>query len=164
MLAPPSRKLSANYDRNGIQFAYPENWLLEEDSDPEARLHLTLTSPSTAFWTLIVYPEVLDLPHVLDEAVAALKKEYHDLETHDAPQQIAGESLPGRDANFICLDLTSTASFSASHRGASTYLIMFQAEDREFERVEPVFRAITQSLLNGAEGRASNTESAVDQD
>ncbi|MEQ8849800.1 hypothetical protein [Botrimarina sp.] len=139
----------ATYDQHGVRLAFPENWLLEEDSDPEARLHLTLSSPNTAFWSLIVYPEVLDLPHVLDEAVGVLRKEYPDLESQPAEEQIAGHTLAGRDVNFICLDLTSTARLRACHRGASTYLLLCQAEDRELPHAQPVFDAITQSLLDG---------------
>ena len=50
--------------------------------------------------------------------------------------------------NFICLDLTNTTRIRACHRGGSTYLIFCQAEDRELETADPVFRAIATSLLS----------------
>jgi len=148
--ASTDRVLFATYDRAGLSFAYPENWVLEEDRDEQARLNLTVTSPNTAFWTLIVYAEVLDLTHVVDHAVEALKAEYPELEADEAGEEVAGQPLRGQDARFFYLDLTSTARVRACHRGAATYLILCQAEDREFEAVEPVFGAITQSLLAGA--------------
>lgn len=142
----------STYDSSGLRFAYPENWRLEEDSDPEARLCLTVSSPNTAFWTLIVYAELLDLASLLDQAVESLRGEYPELEVSEAADKVAGEELLGRDANFFYLDLTSTARFRALHRGASTYLILSQAEDRELQEVDAVFRAITQSLLTPSDG------------
>ncbi len=137
------------YDKSGVSLAYPENWRLEEDSDEDARLNLTITSPNTAFWTLIVYAEALDLDHVLDQTLAALREEYPEIEIADADQEIAGQSIRGKDASFFCLDLTSTTRLRALHRGASTYLILSQAEDREMKVAGAVFDAITQSLLAG---------------
>lgn len=137
----------ATYDRGGVSLAYPKNWTLEEDSDDEAKLNLTLSSPNTAFWTLIVYAEKIDLPHAVGQVIEALRAEYPDLEATDASEEVAGETLLGQDASFFCLDLTSTVRVRAYHRGEATYLILSQSEDRELEEVEPVFQAITQSLL-----------------
>lgn len=146
----------STYDKSGIHLAYPENWRLEEDSDEDARLNLTITSPNTAFWTLIVYAEALDLDHLLNETLAALRQEYPEIEVADADQEIAGQTLRGKDASFFYLDLTSTTRLRALHRGASTYLILAQAEDREMAIAGAVFDAITQSLLAGI-GKASET-------
>lgn len=139
--------MSGKYDRSGVSFAYPENWALEEDQDDEARLSLTLTSPGTAFWTLMVYDEPLDPKNVADQALEALRNEYPDLEASDASEAVADLELLGHDVNFICLDLTNTTRVRACRRGEATYLIFCQAEDREMETVDPVFRAITASLL-----------------
>lgn len=140
----------ATYDRSGISFAYPDNWTLEEDSDEEARLNLSVTSPNTAFWTLIVYADSLELAHVVSQAVEALKAEYPELETSEATEEVAEVKLTGVDASFFYLDLTSTCHVRACHRGGSTYLILSQAEDRELKTADPVFQAITQSLLGDA--------------
>ncbi len=145
------------YDRAGVSLAYPKNWKLDADTDEEARLNLTISSPNTAFWTLIVYAEILDLGHLLDQTLAALRAEYPDLEVADADEKIAGQTLRGKDASFFCLELTSTAQVRALHRGASTYLILCQAEDREMEVAGAVFDAITGSLLAGV-GEAGETD------
>lgn len=137
----------ATYDRSGISLAYPKNWTLEEDSDDEAKLILTLSSPNTAFWTLIVYAETLDLTHAVQQVINALQAEYPELESHDTGDEVAGKMLVGKDASFFCLDLTSTVRVRTCHQGESTYLILSQSEDRELETAGPVFKAITQSLL-----------------
>lgn len=137
----------ATYSRSGISLAYPKNWTLEEDSDEEAKVNLTLSSPNTAFWTLIVYGELLDLTHAVGQVIGALEAEYPELESHDASEEVAGETLVGKDASFFYLDLTSSVRVRACHQGGSTYLILSQSEDRELETAGPVFQAITQSLL-----------------
>ncbi|TWT99757.1 hypothetical protein Pla108_07000 [Botrimarina colliarenosi] len=139
----------ATYNQAGVSLAYPENWTLEEDHDEEARLNLTITSPNTAFWTLIVYAEPLDLALLLDQTLAALKEEYPELESADTLEEVAGVPLLGKDATFFYLELTSTVHIRACHRGASTYLILSQSEDRELSRTAEVLDAITQSLLAG---------------
>ena len=60
---------------------------------------------------------------------------------------MAGEELVGYDLNFYCLDLTNTAQIRAFRRNEKIYLVLFQAEDREYEHIEPVFRAMTRSLV-----------------
>ncbi|MEO0529898.1 MAG: hypothetical protein AAF266_04890 [Planctomycetota bacterium] len=138
----------ATYDQHGVSLAYPENWTLEEETDAEARVTLTIASPNTAFWTLVVYAETLDLEHAVEQAIDALKGEYPEIETAPAKEKIGDTELTGQDTNFFLLELTNTARVRACHRGGSTYLILCQSEDRELERVSDVFQAITQSLLS----------------
>ena len=85
-----------------------------------------------------------------------MKQEYPEIEVADADQEIAGQSLRGKDASFFYLDLTSTTRLRTLHRGASTYLILAQSEDREMKVAGAVFDAINQSLLAGI-GKASET-------
>ena len=72
----------------------------------------------------------------------------------EAVQETVGSvDLVGFDVNFYCLDLTNTALIRAGvlpgggRSKPATYLIVCQAEDREFDQVSPVFRAMTFSLL-----------------
>jgi hypothetical protein len=139
----------STYNKDGVAFAYPENWKLDEESDDEARVSLTVSSPNTAFWTLIVYAGLLDLDSVVDQTLAALKLEYPELEAFDAQELVAGSTLRGKDATFFYLDLTSTTRIRAFHRGASTFLLFAQSEDRELKQMAAVFDAMTQSLLAG---------------
>ncbi|HVW36950.1 MAG TPA: hypothetical protein VHB99_06580, partial [Pirellulales bacterium] len=95
-------------------------------------------------------------------------------------ETIAGQELLGWDMNFYCLDLTNTAQVRGFGTDEATYLIFCQADDREFEEVEPVFAAITRSLLSarlsvlqdgaavgrlpsreGCEGRSDNKSKSV---
>jgi hypothetical protein len=135
------------YDKSGLHLAYPENWTLEEATDSGARVELTISSPNTAFLTIAQYAGQLDADELAEQAVAALRAEYPDLESTRATDSYGASKLVGFDVNFICLDLTNTAYVRTGHWGASTLLVLAQAEDRELPRVEPVFKAILTSLL-----------------
>jgi hypothetical protein len=76
-----------------------------------------------------------------------LKAEYADSEAEPVNEQIAERTLCGYDLSFFCLDLTNTALIRAFRIAGVTCLVLCQAEDREFEELAPVFRAITASLI-----------------
>ena len=61
------------------------------------------------------------------------------------------KELIGHDFNFIYLDLTNTAQIRGLERPEATYMIFCQAEDREFDELGAVFRAITTSLLSSCD-------------
>jgi hypothetical protein len=54
--------------------------------------------------------------------------------------------------NFYCLDLTNTAQVRTLETPHAIYLLFCQAEDREWDRVAPVFAAITTSFVTGLNG------------
>jgi hypothetical protein len=60
---------------------------------------------------------------------------------------IEGSELPGFNLNFYCLDLTNTAHIRTLQTPGAVYLILCQAEDREWERVAAVFAAMTTSFV-----------------
>jgi hypothetical protein len=82
-----------------------------------------------------------------EAALQAMRQEYSELDAERVREKSAGRELIGYDLNFYCLDLTNTALVRAVRTADATYLILCQAEDREFAEVEAVFRAITASLL-----------------
>jgi hypothetical protein len=81
--------------------------------------------------------------------VEAMKKEYGWLEAEETHETVAGHDLLGYDLAFYYLDLTNTAVVRSLRIAQTTYTIFFQAEDREFERVQRVFQAMMTSLLSG---------------
>jgi hypothetical protein len=76
-----------------------------------------------------------------------MRKEYQDLDSETAADKIGGRPLTGFDLNFYCLDLTNTAQVRTLETPDAIYLLLCQAEDREWERVAPVFAAITASFV-----------------
>jgi hypothetical protein len=145
--------MPATFDKLGVQFLYPENWTLDEQEALAGDNAVTVYSPEGAFWSLMLHPAGVDPRELTLAALNAMKAEFTDFEAEPASEEIEGIALSGYDMNFYCLDLTNTALVRSGHLSDATCVILYQAEDRDFASVEPVFRAITISLLRHAAGQ-----------
>lgn len=135
------------FEQDGLRFEYPENWTLDSAAEGSVE-QVVVTSPHTAFWHLTKYPGDTELEPLFDEALAALRSEYKDMETEPAVEsEVEAHALAGFDVSFICLDLTNTCWLRGFQTDHATYLLLCQAEDREFAQVEIVFQAMLASLL-----------------
>jgi hypothetical protein len=137
--------MPAIFDHLGVQFQYPESWVLEAGDEADGE-EVTVFSPGGAFWSLTIH-EGGEPAELMDVVVQAMREEYDELDSEEIEDSIAGQELRGFDLNFYCLDLTNTAHIRAFQRGAKTYLMIWQAEDREFDAIAPIFRAIATSLI-----------------
>lgn len=140
----------AVFDKLGIRFMYPDNWTLDEQEAIAGNQSVTVYSPGGAFWSIVVHDRTADPSDLAAEALTALKAEYEGSEAEPAREEVAGETLRGYDVNFFYLDLTNTALIRSFRTADATCLVLCQAEDRELVTAEPVFRAITTSLLSKA--------------
>lgn len=140
--------MPAEFRKLGVSFQYPENWTLDEDDAPAGQIAVTVYSPGGGFWTLSVYTDEADLSELAETAVEALKEDYNDLESEPAEQELAGRALVGHDMRFSYLDLTNTAGVRCMSTEEATYVVFYQAEDREFDQVRQVFDAMIVSFLD----------------
>jgi len=140
--------MPAVYDKLGLRFQYPENWTLETDDNSPEKPSVSVYSPGGAFWTVIKHPSGTEPAELATAAMQAMKQEYDELDSAELSEEFAGIEFVGYDLNFYCLDLTNTAWIRAGRSDSATLLFICQAEDREFEKMSPVFRAMMASLLN----------------
>ncbi len=164
--------MPAVYDKSGLCFEYPESWLLEESGrtddteeldspggdattaaspDAEEPMSVTVHSPGGAFWTVMKYRGAGDPRRYVEASVAAMRTEYDNLDAEPAEESVRGHHLTGYDLNFFYLDLTNTTHIRGVKTLGATLLIFCQADDREWEELEGVFRAMTASLLERQE-------------
>ena len=140
--------MPAEYRANGICFAYPENWHLEENEMGEGDLIIHLNSPGGAFWMVTISPVKQSPESLAKKALDALKSEY-DRVYHTSVERIIGKyKLVGYEMDFIYFDLVNTAlilSFSTNDR---SFAIYWQSDDRQLDICEDVFEAITFTLLD----------------
>ena len=137
------------FEKLGISFQYPDNWTLDEEDALVGRRSVTVYSPGGAFWSVAVHPRSADPARLAKAAVDAMRQEYEEIEAQEAQETLAGREMIGYDLNFYYLDLTNTARIRCLQTEQVTWSIFCQAEDREFDRIELVFRAMTASLLSG---------------
>ncbi len=138
------------YNAHGIRFEYPENWTFEEKSTDESDT-VMLLAPGGAFWMLSAFSAVHPPFEVMDDVARSLANEYDSLERFDARQEFEGVPTNGYDFDFIYLDLVNTAKTRGFTYDKKTYILFYQAEDRDFRALEPVFDAMTISFLRNLE-------------
>jgi len=140
--------MTATYDKLGVRFLYPEGWSVTEDSAADEPRTVSLESPGGATWELLMYAGMRDPERLSQEVLETMRSEYGEVEEAAYADRFDGVEAAGYSLYFYCLDLLITARVLSMQFSGGMALILWQAEDREFEKLEPVFRAITTSLLN----------------
>ena len=141
--------MPARFDRLGVSFQYPDNWTLDDSDARLGRQSVTVYSPGGAFWSVAIHSGSAKPAKLAAAVVEAMKKEYAWLEADETRETLAGHDLLGYNLAFYCLDMINTAQIRSLTIAQTTYTIFCQAEDREFERLQMVFQAMTVSLLSG---------------
>jgi hypothetical protein len=136
------------YDKSGLHFLYPDNWTLDEEETIDGARSVTVQSPGGAFWSIALHSPATDPQELSRAALAALKEEYQDSDAEPVTEQLGDQSIDGFDFRFIWLDLINTASIRGFRTPTASCLVLCQAEDREYQQLALVFRAITTSLLS----------------
>ncbi len=137
------------FDRFGLAFDYPDNWSVEADDAEGQAVAVTVYAPEGGFWSVSGHAPGGDAVKLSAAVVDEMRQEYQELDSEAAETVAAGRALPGYDMNFYCLDLTNTAQVRTLETPTAIYLLFCQAEDREWERVAPVFAAMTASFVGG---------------
>ncbi|MEM9351643.1 MAG: hypothetical protein AAGA92_01390 [Planctomycetota bacterium] len=138
--------MPALYDSIGLRFEYPDNWSIESETESKGS-QVVVSSPETAFWHAGKYDAGTELEPLFDEALAALRSEYRDMEVSYVEEKIDSQHVTGYDVDFYLFDFISTARIRGVNTAGATYLVVSQAEDREMRTVGPVFQAMLASLL-----------------
>lgn len=139
--------MQATFDQYGISFQYPDNWTLEADDMMRGQGAVSVYSPGGGFWSVTVHDPTQQPTELLDAVVQTMKGVYEELDTEELRETIEGRLVPGREMNFYYLDMTNTAKARVLASDRANYLVLCQAEDREFAELERVFGAMTVSLL-----------------
>ena len=144
--------MTATYEKLGFSFLYPENWKLIDELDDSMPGSVSVESPDGgAFWSLHVYPKENDPDELLKDAITTMQETYQDLEVTSCEPDLGNQSNiedgPAIEAMFYCLDFLVRARLQAVTTKDYQLLFWFQAEDRDFESQELVFKAMAISAL-----------------
>jgi hypothetical protein len=144
--------MTAVYDKFGVRFLYPENWQITDEEYGEWPHSIAVQSPGSGFWSLHVYLSTVDPAEVAAEVLQTMQEEYSELEAMPVTERIGVADAVGYDMDFCCLDFIITSRTRSFRVGNWTFLMLCQAENREFEQLEDLFSAMTLSLLNDKNG------------
>lgn len=147
-----------HFDRFGLAFDYPDNWSVDTDDSDERYAAVTVYAPGGGFWSVSGHAPGGDPRELAAAVVVQMKQEYQDLDSEEAADDVAGRRLAGFDMNFYYLDLTNTAQVRTLETSDAIYLIICQAEDREWDEVAAVFAAMTTSFVAATGGEPADTD------
>lgn len=136
----------AIYQGHGVQFEYPEDWTIQEESGAD-QTTISVQSPGTTYWTLSLFEDRPDAEQVAESVITAYEEMYEELDIYEPDVQVLGVPAIARELDFVCLDLVSTASLIVFQSLKHTILITFQGEDRDLEKTRPIVELMTRSLL-----------------
>ena len=140
--------MPAVYQSSGFRFQYPENWTISEEEIEDWPRNVTVQSPETSIWTLQVFPPGHEPRQVVQELIAALQEIYGEVEVLPVKETFADTETKGVDLAFFYLDLLVESKIRTLKTPSATLVWQYQAESREFDKMEPVFQAIATSLLS----------------
>ena len=140
---------SVRFHRLGFDFEHPDTWTVDVDDAADGRGAVTAYSPDGSFWSVSGHEPDADAADLTAAVVAEMRRQYRDLDSEPAADRVAGRDLRGYDLAFYCLDLTNTAQVRCLATPAAAFLIFCQAEDRDWDRLPPVFAAMTASFVAG---------------
>ena len=136
------------YDKLGVRLIYAERWKITEDEPNTEPRTLSIESPHGGLWELMLYSNPHDSDALADEALSVMREEYEDLEATVYATQFADVAASRYEIYFYHLDLLIHFRIMTAPLGEQVALLLWQAEDREFDEVDPVFRAMATTLLN----------------
>ncbi len=119
--------------------------MLENQQPGCCEVHLS--TPSGAFWSVMVIDDQIDPNQVLLEQEKQVRSEFESVESSPHNGYLGELPAKGHDLYFYCLDFLVAMKSRWVEAGENKLVITFQAENREFEQLEPVFMAITTSML-----------------
>ncbi len=141
----------------GVRFVYPDEWsLTEDDHGRDVTLHLQ--TEGTAFWSLSLLASRPTADEAVEAVVAAFREVYPDLDIYKGPELMVDGPAAGCELDFVCLDLVNSAVVRAEMTSEFTAVVVYQAENREFDTLRPEFEQVTGSL------KYANDEEAAAED
>lgn len=141
-------------DSDGVRFVYPDDWdLTREDLGRDVSFHLQ--SLGTGFWTLSLLSSRPTAAEAVAAVVAALREEYGELDVYGGTELIADGPASACELDFVCLDLVNSAVVRAEVTSEFTAVVMYQAEEREFDRLRGDFDAVTGSVRYAGDDEGS---------
>jgi hypothetical protein len=139
--------MPAVYHHLGVRFLYPENWIVQDEERDAWPRTVTLQSPETSFWSLYVYPPDHNVRQAVTDLIGSIRELYEDLEVIPAKETCGDLETKGVDIAFFYLDLLVEAKIRCVQTPSALLVWHYQAESREFDRMDLVFQAIATSLL-----------------
>lgn len=126
---------------------YPENWVLSDKGDVDLPRVVSLETPDGSIWSVHLFTPDTDPDFVIKDTVAALEETYPDLEVSTSEHKFPQHPGTAVDTIFFCLDFLVRIKLMTLQTRQYQILAWYQAEDRDFDKQEMIFHAVTTSMM-----------------
>jgi hypothetical protein len=134
------------YEDHGVRFEYPSAWVVEVTEDgPETTIDVQHPE-GLAFALVRAYLTRPDPAALADEALAAMREEYPDLEAVPVIETLREHVATGYDVDFFSLDIANGARIRCFRSPGRTVLIFGQWSDLGGEDLADHVRGVFQSI------------------
>lgn len=140
--------MTESYDDHGIRFEYPMGWELDV-TDDGSRTTVAVESPTGLAFAMVTVDVDRPAPaEMADEALAAMREEYPNLDAVPALETIDGHRAIGHDLEFLSLDVPNSCAIRCYRTPRRTVLVFAQWSDLDDEDEEPeaLILAVRRSL------------------
>jgi hypothetical protein len=134
------------FTRGGIRIQYPTNWTVEAEDDGPA-WSANILSRDTGFVLASLRPDLEHPAELVDEALAALKAEYKDLDAEPVVDSIAGQPAVGYDVDFLAVDTSVVSYIRGLYTPDGPLLLLAQVSEYDREENEPLLKAVIASVM-----------------
>ena len=138
--------MPATFEDFGIRFLYPDNWEVAGRSMDNAVQGVTFELPGGGFLSVEQADKTISEDEILDEVAKAVAKEYDEVERESIEIKNGGPEDRAIELRFYYLDLFIQSRIVLMNAGNQRLLVQIQAENRAFDKNEPVFDAILTQL------------------
>lgn len=143
--------MTAIYEKLGVRFMYPANWEVVDDDPAGDPRTIAVHNQTGAFWSITAYRSGVGADEIASTALAALREEYADLEAEPRSEKIGQVDATGYEVQFYVEPFVAAARIRAFEHDSQMVLLLCQAEDQEFDRLQRVFDAMTLSYVQPPE-------------
>jgi hypothetical protein len=134
------------YDDNGLRFEYPAHWELEETGEGDVRTVAVQDPDGLAFALITTDESRPDPAEVADEALAAMREEYPDLDSTPSLETVGDHTATGYDLEFFAMDMTNGAEIRCFRTPQRTILAFGQWSDLGGDDLPDLVRDVFQSI------------------
>jgi hypothetical protein len=134
------------YEDHGVRFEYPSDWELEVTEDGPVTTVEVQDPSGLAFALVRTNEERPDPAEVADEALAAMREEYPDLEAVPVVETLGEHCVAGHDVEFFSLDISNAASIRCFRTPRRTVLIFGQWSELGEANLPDLVRGVSHSL------------------
>ncbi|MFO0866378.1 MAG: hypothetical protein U0744_17330 [Gemmataceae bacterium] len=123
-----------------------KQWDMNHEDNPNGWTVALHRRGCTAFMLVTLRRRHGEPELMAETALEAMRAEYQGLEAEDKADMVAGLAAIPDDMRFFSFDLTNSCWTRSFYCGSGTALVMWQANDLELERLEPILAAIVKSI------------------